>query len=122
MLIILLPLSVSFSFSCFPSFLSPFGGGAPTLLFSPAWLCGSQLVLETYNVPELSAGVNCTFEDLSEMDGLVIGNQIQCYSPAAKEVPRIITENGEQVVPGGKVGWQTFHCAWVAELMTDVGY
>lgn len=56
------------------------------------------LVLETYNVPELSAGVNCTFEDLSEMDGLVIGNQIQCYSPAAKEVPRIITENGDHHV------------------------
>uniref|UniRef100_A0A8C3NY12 Plexin-A4 n=1 Tax=Cyanoderma ruficeps TaxID=181631 RepID=A0A8C3NY12_9PASS len=40
------------------------------------------LVLETYNVPELSAGVNCTFEDLSEMDGLVVGSQIQCISPA----------------------------------------
>ncbi|KYO38809.1 hypothetical protein Y1Q_0023480 [Alligator mississippiensis] len=53
------------------------------------------LVLETYNVPELSAGVNCTFEDLSEMDGLVVGNQIQCISPAAKEVPRIVTENGD---------------------------
>uniref|UniRef100_A0A8C5THE9 Sema domain-containing protein n=1 Tax=Malurus cyaneus samueli TaxID=2593467 RepID=A0A8C5THE9_9PASS len=53
------------------------------------------LVLETYNVPELSAGVNCTFEDLSEMDGLVVGSQIQCISPAAKEVPQIITENGE---------------------------
>lgn len=56
-----------------------------------------QLVLETYNVPELSAGVNCTFEDLSEMDGLVVGSQIQCISPAAKEVPQIITENGECV-------------------------
>ncbi|EMP38813.1 Plexin-A4, partial [Chelonia mydas] len=54
-----------------------------------------QLVLETYNVPELSAGVNCTFEDLSEMDGLVVGNQIQCISPAAKEVPQIIMENGD---------------------------
>uniref|UniRef100_A0A8C9LFR3 Plexin A4 n=1 Tax=Pavo cristatus TaxID=9049 RepID=A0A8C9LFR3_PAVCR len=54
-----------------------------------------QLVLETYNVPELSAGVNCTFEDLSEMDGLVVGSQIQCISPAAKEVPQIITENGD---------------------------
>ncbi|XP_060101991.1 plexin-A4 [Heteronotia binoei] len=53
------------------------------------------LVLETYNVPELSAGVNCTFEDLSEMDGLVMGNKIRCYSPAAKEVPKIITENGD---------------------------
>lgn len=30
------------------------------------------------------------------MDGLVVGNQIQCYSPAAREVPRIITENGER--------------------------
>ncbi|KAK2096651.1 Plexin-A4 [Saguinus oedipus] len=56
------------------------------------------LVLETYNVPELSAGVNCTFEDLSEMDGLVVGNQIQCYSPAAKEVPRIITENANSTL------------------------
>lgn len=46
-------------------------------------------------MPELSAGVNCTFEDLSEMDGLVVGSQIQCMSPAAKEVPQIITENGE---------------------------
>ncbi|KAL8222453.1 UNVERIFIED_CONTAM: Plexin-A4 [Gekko kuhli] len=56
------------------------------------------LVLETYNVPELSAGVNCTFEDLSEMDGLVMGNKIRCYSPAAKEVPKIITENGVMAV------------------------
>uniref|UniRef100_A0A803V6X9 Plexin A4 n=1 Tax=Ficedula albicollis TaxID=59894 RepID=A0A803V6X9_FICAL len=62
------------------------------LSFSPSPLC-LQLVLETYNVPELSAGVNCTFEDLSEMDGLVVGSQIQCISPAAKEVPQIITEN-----------------------------
>lgn len=81
-------LSLSFLLYAMP-FFSPF--------HSPLPLLGcSQLVLETYNVPELSAGVNCTFEDLSEMDGVVVGNQIQCYSPAAKEVPRIITENGEQ--------------------------
>uniref|UniRef100_G1KNN3 Plexin A4 n=1 Tax=Anolis carolinensis TaxID=28377 RepID=G1KNN3_ANOCA len=54
-----------------------------------------MLVLETYNVPELSDGVNCTFGDLSEMDGVVMGNQIKCQSPAAKEVPKIITENGD---------------------------
>ncbi|XP_069485730.1 plexin-A4 isoform X3 [Ambystoma mexicanum] len=53
------------------------------------------LVLEAYNVPELSAGVSCTFEDLSELDGMVVGNQIRCISPAEKEVPRIITENGD---------------------------
>uniref|UniRef100_A0AAQ4R6W2 Plexin A4 n=1 Tax=Gasterosteus aculeatus aculeatus TaxID=481459 RepID=A0AAQ4R6W2_GASAC len=48
------------------------------------------LVLEAHNVPELSAGVNCTFEDLAEMNGLVEGNRIKCYSPAEKEMPRII--------------------------------
>ncbi|KAM6306975.1 LOW QUALITY PROTEIN: plexin-A4-like [Podargus strigoides] len=56
------------------------------------------LVLETYNVPELSAGVNCTFEDLSEMDGLVVGSQIQCISPAAKEVPQIIEHGDHHIV------------------------
>ncbi|KAF7253954.1 Plexin-A4 [Varanus komodoensis] len=64
---------------------------SPLLLF-PVSL---QLVLKTYNVPELSDGVNCTFGDLSEMDGVVMGNQITCQSPAAKEVPKIITENGD---------------------------
>ncbi|XP_043920171.1 plexin-A4 [Protopterus annectens] len=53
------------------------------------------LVLEAHNAPELSAGVNCTFEDLAEMDGLVVGNRIQCASPAEKEVPQIITSKGD---------------------------
>ncbi|KAM6436242.1 plexin-A4 isoform 2-T3 [Liasis olivaceus] len=57
-----------------------------------------MLVLETYNVPELSNGVNCTFGDLAEMDGVVSGNKIKCQSPAAKEVPKIITENGDHHV------------------------
>ncbi|XP_026578546.1 plexin-A4-like, partial [Pseudonaja textilis] len=56
------------------------------------------LVLETYNVPELSNGVNCSFGDLAEMDGVVSGNKIKCLSPAAKEVPKIITENGDHHV------------------------
>lgn len=54
-----------------------------------------QLVLEAHNVPELSAGVNCTFEDLAEMNGLVEGNRIRCSSPAEKEMPRIILDKGE---------------------------
>ena len=52
------------------------------------------------------------------MDGLVVGNQIQCYSPAAKEVPQIITENGERppeaelggravLLPGGELRTDT---------------
>lgn len=54
-----------------------------------------QLVLEAQNVPELSAGVNCTFEDLTEMSGLVEGNRIKCSSPAEKEMPRIIVDKGK---------------------------
>ncbi len=56
-----------------------------------------QLVLEAHNVPELSAGVNCTFEDLAEMDGLVEGNRITCSSPAEKEVPRIVVDQGMKI-------------------------
>lgn len=43
------------------------------------------------------------------MDGLVVGNQIQCYSPAAKEVPRIITENGERS-PEARLGDMASPC------------
>ncbi|KAG9345724.1 hypothetical protein JZ751_008868, partial [Albula glossodonta] len=57
-----------------------------------------MLVLEAHNVPELSAGVNCTFEDLAEMDGLVEGNRIKCSSPAEKEVPRIIIDKGDHQI------------------------
>ncbi|XP_005164747.1 plexin-A4 isoform X1 [Danio rerio] len=57
-----------------------------------------MLVLEAHNVPELSAGVNCTFEDLAEMDGLVEGNRITCSSPAEKEVPRIIVDQGDHQI------------------------
>lgn len=52
-------------------------------------------MLEAHNVPELSAGVNCTFEDLTEMKGLVEGNRIRCSSPAEKEMPRIIVDKGK---------------------------
>lgn len=53
-------------------------------------------MLEAHNVPELSAGVNCTFEDLAEMNGLVEGNRIKCSSPAEKEMPRIIVDKGKK--------------------------
>ena len=52
-------------------------------------------MLEAHNVPELSAGVNCSFEDLTEMNGLVEGNRIKCFSPAEKEMPRIIVDKGK---------------------------
>ncbi len=65
--------------------------------FNLSFLFPWQLVLEAHNVPELSAGVNCTFEDLAEMDGLVEGNRITCSSPAEKEVPRIVVDQGMKI-------------------------
>lgn len=53
-------------------------------------------------MPELSAGVNCTFEDLAEMDGLVEGNRITCSSPAEKEVPRIVVDQGMNITNTGR--------------------
>uniref|UniRef100_A0A8C6UPQ8 Plexin A4 n=1 Tax=Neogobius melanostomus TaxID=47308 RepID=A0A8C6UPQ8_9GOBI len=57
-----------------------------------------SLVLEAHNVPDLSAGVNCTFEDLTEMNGLVEGNRIRCSSPAEREMPRIIVDKGDHQI------------------------
>uniref|UniRef100_A0A8C7Z5M9 Plexin A4 n=1 Tax=Oryzias sinensis TaxID=183150 RepID=A0A8C7Z5M9_9TELE len=56
------------------------------------------LVLEAHNVPELSAGVNCTFQNLAEMNGLVEGNRIKCYSPAEREMPLSRLQCDHQIV------------------------
>ncbi|KPP79976.1 hypothetical protein Z043_100409, partial [Scleropages formosus] len=45
-----------------------------------------QLVLQARNVPDLSAGVNCSFEDYMETEGLIEGNYIYCRSPSARDV------------------------------------
>lgn len=74
----------------------------------PAFPLLLQLVLEAQNVPELSAGVNCTFEDLTEMNGLVEGNRIKCSSPAEKEMPRIIVDKGNSFFLPQKDSW-SFH-------------
>uniref|UniRef100_A0AAR2LU37 Plexin-A2 n=1 Tax=Pygocentrus nattereri TaxID=42514 RepID=A0AAR2LU37_PYGNA len=44
------------------------------------------------NVPDLSAGITCSFGNLTEVEGTVDGNQILCISPAAKDVPIIPTD------------------------------
>uniref|UniRef100_A0A673M962 Plexin-A1 n=1 Tax=Sinocyclocheilus rhinocerous TaxID=307959 RepID=A0A673M962_9TELE len=52
-------------------------------LFSPLiW----QLVLQARNVPDLSAGVDCSFEDYTETEGTIHGSRIYCLSPSAKEL------------------------------------
>uniref|UniRef100_A0A8B9RMY8 Plexin-A1 n=1 Tax=Astyanax mexicanus TaxID=7994 RepID=A0A8B9RMY8_ASTMX len=45
-----------------------------------------QLVLQARNVPDLSAGVNCSFEDYTETEARIQGSRIYCLSPTAKEL------------------------------------
>uniref|UniRef100_A0A1A8KXB2 Plexin-A2 n=1 Tax=Nothobranchius kuhntae TaxID=321403 RepID=A0A1A8KXB2_NOTKU len=47
------------------------------------------LLLEVNNVPDLSAGITCSFGQQAQAEGHVNGNRVMCLSPAGKEVPRI---------------------------------
>uniref|UniRef100_A0A672N9B4 Plexin-A1 n=1 Tax=Sinocyclocheilus grahami TaxID=75366 RepID=A0A672N9B4_SINGR len=52
-------------------------------------VCVSVCVCESVcalNVPDLSAGVDCSFEDYTETEGTIHGSQIYCLSPSAKEL------------------------------------
>ncbi|XP_054655403.1 plexin-A1-like isoform X2 [Dunckerocampus dactyliophorus] len=57
-----------------------------------------QLVLQTQNVPSLSAGVNCSFGGYVETEGRIYGGRIFCLSPSAKEVAPITQNQGDQRV------------------------
>uniref|UniRef100_A0A672GQC0 Plexin A2 n=1 Tax=Salarias fasciatus TaxID=181472 RepID=A0A672GQC0_SALFA len=52
------------------------------------------LLVKVSDVPDLSAGITCSFGNLTEVEGQVNGNQILCVSPAAKDVPLIPTDQG----------------------------
>lgn len=54
----------------------------------------SKLVLKAQNVPILSAGVNCSFEDYVETEGRIYGGQIFCLSPSRKDVVPITQAQG----------------------------
>uniref|UniRef100_A0A8C7IL90 Plexin-A1 n=1 Tax=Oncorhynchus kisutch TaxID=8019 RepID=A0A8C7IL90_ONCKI len=55
-----------------------------------------QLVLEARNVPDLSAGVNCSFEGYVETDGHIQGSLIYCLSPSAHNVIPITRNKGDK--------------------------
>lgn len=61
-------------------------------LFSPS-IC--QLVLQARNVPDLSAGVDCSFEDYTETEGTIHGSHIYCFSPSAKELVPITHQQSQ---------------------------
>uniref|UniRef100_A0A8V5HDY3 Plexin-A1 n=1 Tax=Melopsittacus undulatus TaxID=13146 RepID=A0A8V5HDY3_MELUD len=53
------------------------------------------LVLQAWNVPDLSAGVNCSFEDFTESESRIEDGKIYCSSPSAKDVIPITRGRGE---------------------------
>uniref|UniRef100_A0A3B4CWW1 Plexin-A1 n=1 Tax=Pygocentrus nattereri TaxID=42514 RepID=A0A3B4CWW1_PYGNA len=57
-----------------------------------------QLVLQAQNVPSLSAGVNCSFEDYTETEGHIIGGRIYCLSPTTHEIAHITRNQGDKRV------------------------
>uniref|UniRef100_A0AAR2JT71 Plexin-A1 n=1 Tax=Pygocentrus nattereri TaxID=42514 RepID=A0AAR2JT71_PYGNA len=57
-----------------------------------------QLVLQARNVPDLSAGVNCSFEDYTETEARIQGSFIHCLSPTAKELIPITRHQGDKRV------------------------
>ncbi|KAM7410864.1 hypothetical protein PAMA_021025 [Pampus argenteus] len=58
----------------------------------------TRLVLQTQNVPSLSAGVNCSFDDYVETEGRIYGGRIFCLSPSTKEVAPITQDRGDRRV------------------------
>lgn len=63
-----------------------------------------QLVLQACNVPDLSAGVNCSFEDFTESESRIEDGRIYCSSPSAKDVIPITRGRGELGSVGCGVG------------------
>ncbi|KAJ8369608.1 hypothetical protein SKAU_G00096360, partial [Synaphobranchus kaupii] len=57
-----------------------------------------QLVLQARNVPDLSAGVNCSFEDYTESEGRIEDERILCLSPSSRDVAPITRGKGDQRV------------------------
>ncbi|ELK13082.1 Plexin-A1 [Pteropus alecto] len=74
------------------------GWGSGTLLAHTSLLWVPQLVLQAWNVPDLSAGVNCSFEDFTESESVLEDGRIHCHSPSAGEVAPITRGQGDQRV------------------------
>uniref|UniRef100_A0A4W3KHB7 Plexin-A1 n=1 Tax=Callorhinchus milii TaxID=7868 RepID=A0A4W3KHB7_CALMI len=56
------------------------------------------LMLQARNVPNLSTGVNCSFEDFTETEGRIMDGRIYCRSPSAREVIPITRGQGDKRV------------------------
>lgn len=73
------------------------GGASGAVSHSPRPSATRQLVLQAWNVPDLSAGVNCSFEDFTETESILEDGRIHCRSPSAREVAPITQGQGEWI-------------------------
>ncbi|KAM9444063.1 plexin-A2-like isoform 1-T1 [Clarias gariepinus] len=74
------------------------------------------LLLEVSNVPDLSAGVTCSFGSLAEVEGHVSGNSIMCLSPTARDVPLISADRDWSGVELKVVSKETGHMVLSIEV------
>ncbi|CAB1336003.1 unnamed protein product [Coregonus sp. 'balchen'] len=59
----------------------------------------TQLSVKVVNVPSLSAGVTCVFEELTESPGEVLAKgQVLCMSPSLRDVPSLTQGYGDKRV------------------------
>nr|XP_006006494.1 PREDICTED: plexin-A3 isoform X1 [Latimeria chalumnae] len=56
------------------------------------------LTLHVKNVPDLSPGVTCVFENITESKATIQRHEIQCISPSMKDVPVTMPEHGDKRV------------------------
>ncbi|XP_060691320.1 plexin-A1-like isoform X1 [Hemiscyllium ocellatum] len=56
------------------------------------------LVLQTRNVPDLSTGVNCSFENFTETEARIMDGRIYCRSPSIREIAPITRGQGDKRV------------------------
>ncbi|MGH0142474.1 UNVERIFIED_CONTAM: hypothetical protein FKN15_013408 [Acipenser sinensis] len=58
---------------------------------------GSLLTLRVRNVPDLKAGVTCSFDDLTESEGALLPRgQVLCVSPSLREVPTLTQRHAQR--------------------------
>ncbi|XP_078520777.1 plexin-A3 [Lissotriton helveticus] len=53
------------------------------------------LTLSVKNVPDLSAGVTCSFEDIAEREAVIKHGEVHCFSPSLRDVPSVTRGYGD---------------------------
>lgn len=68
--------------------------------------CPPQLTLAVHNVPDLSVGVSCAFEEVTESDAVLLpSGELRCLAPSLQELRMLTRGHGE--CRGGNLGWGT---------------